>query len=235
MENTKNKDICEWCGKKLQPLEIEFNGKRRVVGYQQCSCEGAKKAQAEQEKKQKLIDEGIALQKIDSKLDLCGVKKRYRSCEHKDTDYYTNLVVNNKKDLYIYGSIGSGKTYLACSVLRDLAKRGLGFQFVRMSELLEEVLKSSNSPALWNKCLKVDYLVIDDLGKENLSEFCLSKLFDLINERYSDEKITIITSNFSPEELEKWLSSKTSNKFLPQAIMRRILNDSMLLCMDQDI
>ena len=51
-----------------------------------------------------------------------------------------------------------------------------------------------------------DLLIIDDLGKEKLSEWVLEKLFQIVNTRYENMLPIIITTNYSENEIIKRLS-----------------------------
>ena len=53
-----------------------------------------------------------------------------------------------------------------------------------------------------------DLLIIDDLGKEKLSEWVLEKLFQIINARYENMLPVIITTNYNEKEIIKRLSYK---------------------------
>jgi DNA replication protein DnaC len=48
---------------------------------------------------------------------------------------------------------------------------------------------------------KVGLLVLDDFGTQNTSDWAFTMLYMLINRRYDDMSPTIITSNYSLEEL----------------------------------
>jgi DNA replication protein DnaC len=47
----------------------------------------------------------------------------------------------------------------------------------------------------------VDLLILDDLGVDKPSDWVLNVLYNIINYRYENLKKTIITSNFSLDEI----------------------------------
>ncbi len=54
--------------------------------------------------------------------------------------------------------------------------------------------------------LKVNMLIIDDLGKERPSEWTLEKLFTIINNRYENNlPVIIITTNYNRDKLRERL------------------------------
>jgi DNA replication protein DnaC len=71
-------------------------------------------------------------------------------------------------------------------------------------------------------------LVIDDMGKENMSDFVVSQIFELVNERYANMKPTIVTSNFTVAELEKRLASR-GNVDTAKAIVSRLTDNCHIL------
>lgn len=89
------------------------------------------------------------------------------------------------------------------------------FKFCNVSDLLFR-LRQTYKIQFWKKSekeltpeeeiiqmyQKPDYLILDDLGVEKSTDWSLQTLYLIINHRYENEKITIVTSNYSPEELE---------------------------------
>lgn len=52
-----------------------------------------------------------------------------------------------------------------------------------------------------NQYEQVPLLIIDDIGSEQPTEWAVSKIFAIINARYEGYMPTIITTNYSGEEL----------------------------------
>lgn len=127
--------------------------------------------------------------------------------------YCTNAAVILQKNLgiYIYGDVGVGKTHLiACmaNALMENNDRHYTVLFTSISSLIKRITSTFNNDAEETeeeilKSLKlVDFLFIDDIGAENAdSTFVKSKIYDLINLRYSVRKPVIFTSNKSILEL----------------------------------
>jgi DNA replication protein DnaC len=109
--------------------------------------------------------------------------------------------------LLLSGPTGRGKSGLAVSALRELIGRGQSGLFVPAPNLLDRIRQS------WDETLgvkehevvaavrDVDVLVIDDLGKEQATDWVKTRLFVLLNDRYNAERRTIVTTNLSDREL----------------------------------
>lgn len=113
-----------------------------------------------------------------------------------------------KPPAVIMGSTGCGKTHLAISHLSaHLWERMGGCLFVRMVDFLRELRASYDHQAggstedhILAKYKDVEFLVIDDWGAEKQSEWVAQMLYDLIDYRYSNMKITIITTNLNLQD-----------------------------------
>lgn len=126
----------------------------------------------------------------------------------------------NGKGIYLYGNPGSGKTYLMCCFINSMAKKGSKCSFVHVPTLIED-LKSSfgagkdsniESGRLIDRIKKSEILVLDDIGGEKASDWVRdSILLPILNERMEEKLITMFTSNYSIDSLEKFYALKANN------------------------
>jgi len=121
------------------------------------------------------------------------------------------------KSLFLHGEAGTGKTLLGISTcLKQRSDKKLlwksDFEFINVTELLFNLrnsyrLSNNNTETteelILNKLRKCTLLILDDLGVEKTTDWALQILYLIINYRYENEKITIVTSNYSPEELQE--------------------------------
>lgn len=120
------------------------------------------------------------------------------------------------RGLYFYGGVGTGKTFLASLIAKEYAAGGketLGRKLVfgDVPSLLDEIKKTFNDPnassqQVLSKFIKCDLLILDDIGTGKLSEWNTGLLYQIINERYNEEKPIILTSNYTLEQLGEKLS-----------------------------
>lgn len=114
-------------------------------------------------------------------------------------------VRNEGYGLYIYSKTkGSGKTMLACCVLNELANRqAVNIKFVNVLDLLEMTKKSYDGDrGEVERIRNAAVLCLDDIGVQMSKEWVDTVFYSLINERYSNHKITIYTSNVLPDALK---------------------------------
>ena len=144
-------------------------------------------------------------EKLREKLKLTKIPKRYRNAI-TDNPFLIEWSKNPNTGLLLQGDIGRGKTYSACAVmikmLRDgTAKNGM---FVTcdglFSNIKAEFGKRDQGSTLSRAC-NTNLLILDDVGKERLTEWSQPILFQIINERSNNMLPTIITTNYSGREL----------------------------------
>jgi len=129
-----------------------------------------------------------------------------------------NLFGTDKiQGMYLYGPTGSGKTLLSCFVLNEIIRLYLApVRYAKISRDVLGKLRASFNPnseiygesrKIEEELAKVKALVIDDFGVHKETEWVNSVLYDLIDARYENNLLTIITSN-EPMESLKEISNK---------------------------
>lgn len=143
--------------------------------------------------------------------------------------------------LYIEGTNGTGKTHLAAAISLQLMHEYYTVIFRTYSDLLNEVKQSYDRDGgaseyelsqLYRNC---DLLVIDDLGKEQCTDWSVSFLYGVINDRYESMLPTIITTNYDAPALIKALTpSNTGDNQKAKAIVSRLNESNVMLTMAWD-
>lgn len=131
------------------------------------------------------------------------------------------------KGMYLNGSFGSGKTYLIAALFNDLAKKNIRSAIVYYPEFLRDLKASFNKDyeEKFNYIKKVDLLLLDDIGAENVSSFNRDEVLGPILQYRMEENLpTFFTSNLTLEELESNLSITSSgvDKVKARRIIERI-------------
>lgn len=100
------------------------------------------------------------------------------------------------------GPAGAGKTSLACAALRLAKRQGAMVLFEHSYKLANARALhklGDGEPALVDRAMSCQLLLIDDLGNERRTE--LSAVSDVIFERHAEERCTWVTTAFSPSEI----------------------------------
>lgn len=129
-----------------------------------------------------------------------------------------NFVKNFDSDylnLFFYGTVGTGKSFLSCCVAKELMDNGHLVIYFSASQLFDALSKSTfekeSSEAISGiseDICECDLLIIDDLGTELTNSFVSSRLFSCLNNRHMRKKPTIITTNLSLGELRDRYSDR---------------------------
>lgn len=114
-------------------------------------------------------------------------------------------------NLVFEGPTGVGKTGLASGILLKALLAGHRGQFVRAQDLFDDLFRSladRSSRKLLDRMLRVEILMVDELGYLNLRPEQSNLFFKLMEERYTRRLCTIITTNLDYEEWYAFLGQK---------------------------
>lgn len=142
--------------------------------------------------------------------DLAAFKRAVNICQSFIAGF------NQKySNLFFYGTVGCGKSFLSCCVAKELIETGhsvIYFSAVGLFEFLSRYsFDYKNKESLYNTFADLyncDLVIIDDLGTEVTNNFVTSGLFSCLNERHIRKKSTIISTNLSLGELRDRYSDR---------------------------
>jgi len=149
------------------------------------------------------------------------IPKRYRDCSKddipKEVAEKINKALEEGKGLFFYGQAGTGKTHIMYAILKEfITKRINSFSFVDMPFLsikIKNYIKEDTDPIENVRIYtRPDYLFIDDLGVEKMTDFLFENLYLIIDTRYKDLKQCFISSNYSIKEISENINDRIASR-----------------------
>jgi DNA replication protein DnaC len=200
-EVTTENSVCPICfgtGTKLEPDEEGTRG--GVKGAVICECRRSNSATRF--------------------LDAARIPPRFRECSFhnyypkNDSQYFAHSFASRLVDEYpavetgllFMGSVGVGKTHLAIAVLKELIeKKGVSCLFYESGSLLKAIQDSYNPVSETSEMrvlapvYQAEVLVLDELGATVPTNWVRDTMYQIINTRYNNKRLTIFTTNYLDE------------------------------------
>ena len=189
------------------------------VGNEKCSCF-----------KQRIIDFLYQQSNISDLLQKENFSTlSYEYYEGEDLTRFESAVKASKKfiqdfkfdyqNLFFYGTVGTGKSFLSGCIARELLDLGHSVIYFSAAGLFDLLAKATFETGSKDKLARLqqdltqcELLIIDDLGTEMTNSFVASSLFSILNERHLASHATIISTNLSLEELRDRYSDRTFSR-----------------------
>lgn len=206
--------LCGKCHTRKQ-CEIDWppasGGKRRVPTM--CECEKEKRRTEEEDEKQhrfreyikQLRKDGISDAKYyDFRFELDDGKnpKISRVCKNYVASWQE--MMDNNIGILFYGSVGTGKTFMACSIANALLEKTIPASVTNFPRILNRLQGfGEERQAFIDRLQRYDLLVIDDLGVERNTQYAAEQVYNVIDSRSRSGKPLIITTNLSIDEMER--------------------------------
>ena len=134
---------------------------------------------------------------------------------------FINNFKNDYQNLYFYGTVGTGKSFLSSCIVKALMQKGHSVIYFSASGLMDVISNYSfnhkqrdENEAAYHDIYECDLLIIDDLGTESINDFTISQLFTCLNERSLRKKSVIISTNLSLKELRDYYSERIFSRIV---------------------
>lgn len=160
--------------------------------------------------------------RVDGDLSDIESFKRLSFIENNIRDY-----VESGKNLYIYSKqAGNGKTSWALRLARSYINE-VWFDkdlkpivlFISIPRFLTELKSNISAKSLYvekimNSCLDADVIIWDDIATKSGTEFEVFNLLNIIDQRISQNKCNIYTSNLSKNDLHEALGDRLYSRIV---------------------
>lgn len=137
------------------------------------------------------------------------------------------------RNLFFYGSVGVGKTYLSACIAREIMEREFSVLYFSAPQLFNVLAQTTfdkkdvDSRNMNDYIFSCDLLIIDDLGSEYTNSFIASQFFTCINERLLHKKSTIISTNLSLESLADLYTERSFSRITSSYTLLKIIGDDI--------
>lgn len=202
---------CGKCHTRKETIIVLANGKQlkpRCV----CKCEQERMQEEEDNRKAKELAEKVKeLRKMgfpDAEMSRFTFENDDRSNEYisdvakRYADNFTTMY-SKHKGLLLFGTVGTGKTYIAACIANALIDRGytcLVTNFARLTNTINGMYDGKQEYI--DGLDRFSLLVIDDLASERDTEYMNEIVTNIIDARYRSGKPMIVTTNLTSEELK---------------------------------
>lgn len=139
----------------------------------------------------------------------------------------------NRGNLFLYGDVGVGKTFLSNCIARDLIEEGFSVIYFSAPTLFNTLAQSTfdkNRPEakdMQEYIYDCDLLIIDDLGTEFTNSFIVSKFFSCVNERLLNKRSTVISTNLSLDTLADLYTERAFSRITSNYTMLKLIGDDI--------
>jgi len=142
--------------------------------------------------------------------------------------------------LFLTGNVGTGKTHLLAGATNALLARKRMALYVVVPDLLDYIragfgslmtnrFTSDDASARLDMVRDVDWLILDELGKEYQTDFAYQQMFSLLDYRYRRRARTLFASNQQPTTLPDYLLSRVGDRAVCKIVQMANIADYRLL------
>ena len=201
---------CKVCHERKDGKPIQMLNKPMIFKMA-CRCDRDREVKEKEREKQMEI-ERLKRNCFNSIIQWAYTFENYQGEENQSLIIAKNFVKDYeemKKEnigLLFYGSVGSGKTYLACSIANALIEQyQISVKIRNFAQIINELQKSSfdfDKNAYIESLVNTSVLILDDLGIERDTSYAKEQVYNIVNNRYLKQKPTIFTTNLSYDTIQ---------------------------------
>lgn len=249
MASTSSDTRCRGCGGDVPVVEVM--GRRLELPYCE-DCGAAEREREDAEQRARFEREA---------LDRAGETERLRPLIlatypvelgpqlAKAREWLADYEAGGRRNLWMTGEVGSGKTGLAWGLVREAAldavdrfyatpeddrgdRPSASAMLVNWRDLLADIRAGYDAKTggtqgadVYDRARRVRLLALDDLGAERPTPWALEQLASLVQARYDRTLPTIVTSNYSSRDLTERLG--TDETVLGLRVVSRLLEGAV--------
>lgn len=142
-----------------------------------------------------------------------GLTPRQASSLEYAYNHAQQYAQNVKGWLVLQGGYGCGKTHLAAAIANFVVRLGVPTLFITAPDLLDSLRFSYDSTEAtfeqrFEEIRTAPFLVLDDFGTQNATNWATEKLFQILNYRYINRLPMVVTTNLHVRDLDERIASR---------------------------
>lgn len=166
--------------------------------------------------------------------------------KHQCIKFIENFSDKDTPNFYFYGSIGTGKTFMAKSIGLELVKRGYSVLYLSAPSLFSIIQQyrfssdreTSEHEQTYKNLITADLLILDDLGTEPKSDARYAELLTLLEMRKGRNQNhmakTLISSNFDLKRLFQEYNERIASRLVGEFQFIQFIGDDIRMIKRND-
>ena len=148
-----------------------------------------------------------------------------------------NFAPQNGQNFLFTGTTGTGQTFMANCIAKEILDRGYTVLYVTAydlcarleSERFRDRARTPQASFSLDFIYSCDFLIIDDLGTEFSNSLSVTELFHCINQRILDQRSTLISTNLTFKELAAAYGDRFSSRLAGNFTLYRFYGPDLRL------
>ena len=175
--------------------------------------------QAQREKLERYEKSGVPERYFTESLDTYKINNEMQATAAKAATNFLHAVKCGEfKSLVMIGNAGTGKTHLACAIIREA-----GGKYRTAPDIVEEMRRTKSFSANETEGDIIDYygrvklLVIDEIGRGISATDEKYMIYQLVNARYNTRKPTVLISNLGKSDFLQYIGVAAADRLVESA------------------
>lgn len=177
------------------------------------------KEQAEREKIERYQKSGVPERYWKESLDTYQITNEMQATAAKAvTNFLHAIKCGEFKSLVMIGNAGTGKTHLACAIVREV-----GGKYRTAPDIVEEMRRAKSFTANDTEADIIKYyghvplLVIDEIGRGIAATDEKYMLYQILNARYNTRRPTVLISNHKKADFLQYIGVAAADRLVESA------------------
>lgn len=178
--------------------------------------EQREREQAARDKITRYQKSGVPERYFNESLDTYKVTNAMQTAAAKAATNFLHAVkCGDFKSLVLIGTAGTGKTHLACAIIREA-----GGKYRTAPDIVEEMRRAKSFTANETEADIIDYyghvslLVIDEIGRGIAATDEKYMLYQILNARYNTRKSTVLISNHKKSDFLQYIGVAAADRLV---------------------